>query len=443
MAIVLTRRQRVILRYAGIALATLVVFVFALQATFPYDRVRDKAIDALSSSYDVQIGSIDRGIMPGSVTFKAVTLTSRPAKAGETPSVLFLDSVHVDLGILALIGMTASIDLDVQIGVGRIKGNVSLGKFGRGTIKLDLDATSIPGRDLPVGSWGVPPVVGKLDAHVDLELPVTKTKSGREIRDWTKADGEISLSCPSSCTLGDGKTKVKPLLKNRSNQALVADGIDVGKLSLDSLVIEGKFTPAVGDPESHSSAYKAGKFEVTKFELKSKDGELHVDYAMTLAPDLDESVVTGCLRFNVNESLLKTEEGKKAFAAVSTSGAEKRSDGLFHIKLSDHMKDMKRFNLECGPNAKPSPDDHPGAMRPPSIRPTPEAKPEPSRFSPPPPPATEPKPEQPKAELKAGELAKPEGSAKLEGSGAPPPAEGSAPAEGTAAPEGQAQPIIP
>ncbi|HEX4454292.1 MAG TPA: type II secretion system protein GspN [Kofleriaceae bacterium] len=430
MAIVLTRRQRIILRYAGIVLATLVVFVFALQATFPYDRVRDKAIDALSSSYDVQIGSIDRGFMPGSVTFKAVTLTSRPAKAGDTPTVLFLDSVHVDLGVLALLGMTASIDLDVRIGVGRVKGNVSLGKFGRGTVKLDLDASSIPGRDLPLGSWGVPPIVGKLDAQVDLTIPVIKTKSGREIRDWTKADGNLAVSCPAGCTLGDGKTKLKPLLKNRSNQALVGDGIDFGKLSIDSLFIEAKFTPAVGEPESHSSAYKAGKFDVTKFELKSKDGELHVDYSMTLAPELDESIVTGCLRFNVTENLLKTEEGKKTFAAVSTSGAEKRSDGLFHIKLTDHLKDMKRLNLECGPNAKPGPEDHPGVMRPPSIRPTPEvAKPEPQRFEPPKPaePAKPPEGVVPKTELKPSDTPKPEGSAE----GSAPPAEGSAPAPET------------
>jgi type II secretion system protein N len=438
MAIVLTRRQRVIMRYAGIVLATLVVFVFALQATFPYDRVRDKAIEALSSSYDVQIGSIDRGFMPGSVTFKAVTLTSRPAKAGDTPTVLFVDSVHADLGILALIGMTASIDLDVRIGVGRVKGNVSLGSFGRGTIKLDLDASSIPGRDLPLASWGVPPIVGKLDAQVELSLPVTKTKSGREIRDWTKADGSLAVSCPAGCTLGDGKTKLKPLLKNRSNQALVGDGIDFGKLSIDSLFVEAKFTPAVGEPESHSSAYKAGKFDVTKFELKSKDGELHVDYSMTLAPDLDESVVAGCLRFNVTENLLKTEEGKKTFAAVSTSGAEKRADGLFHIKLTDHLKDMKRLNLECGPNAKPGPEDHPGVMRPPSIRPTPDvAKPEPQRFEPPKPAEPARPPEgvtAPKAELKAADMTKPEGSAQpAEGSAQP--AEGSAPAAEGSAPQ--------
>ncbi len=427
MAIQLGRRQRLALRYVGIALGTLVVFVFALQATFPYDRVRDKIIEELAPSYDVSIGSVDRGIMPGSVTFKAVTLTSRPTKPGDVASVLFIDSMHVDLGILPLLGMTASVDLDVKIGVGRIKGNVSLPGFGHNGVKIDVVGTELPGRDIPLATWGMPPVIGKLDATIELTLPVTKTKSGREIRDWSKADGDIALGC-SSCSFGDGKTKLKPLLKNRSQQAMVADGIEFGKLAIDSLAIEAKFTPAVGEPDAHSSSYKPGKFDITKFDVKSKSGELHVDYAMTLAPDIDESVVAGCLRFNVSENLLKTEEGKKTYAAVSTSGAEKRSDGLFHIKLSDHLKDMKRLNLECGPNAKPTPGSDEGSGPRGVMRPTIHAMPEPPPVTKPP---VEAKPEPKTEPAKPAEMTKPE--AKPEGSAVKP--EGSA----AAVPEGSAE----
>jgi type II secretion system protein N len=424
----LGRRQRLALRYAGIVLGTLVVFVFALQATFPYDRVRDKVIEELSPSYDVSIGSVDRGIMPGSVTFKSVTLTSRPAKAGDVASVLFVDSIHVDLGILSLIGMTASVDLDVKIGAGRIKGNVSLPKFGRAGFKIDVVGTDLPGRDIPLSTWGMPPVIGKLDATIDLSVPITKTKSGREMRDWSKADGDISLGC-TACAFGDGKTKLKPLLKNRSQQALVADGIEFGKLSIDSLAIEAKFTPAVGEPDAHSSGYKPGKFDVTKFELKSRDGELHVDYSMTLAPELDESEVAGCLRFNVSENLLKTEEGKKTYASVTTSGAEKRADGLFHIKLSHHLKDMQRLNLECGPNAKPTPGSDEGSGPRGVMRPTIHPMPEPPVAKPSVEAKPEPKPAEPPKPAEITKPAKPEGSAvNPEGSAAAAP-EGSAEAQ--------------
>ena len=160
-----------------------------------------------------------------------------------------------------------------------------------------------------------------------------------------------NLSCPTGCTLGDGHTKLKPLLKNRTNQVMVGDGIDFGEVHIASMDVHAAFTPAVGDPDAHSSSYKPGKFEVTKFDIKSPDGELHVDYLMTMAQSLDESIVAGCLRFKASDNLLKKEETKKTYAAISTTGAELRSDGLFHIKLSDRFKDMKRLNADCGPNA--------------------------------------------------------------------------------------------
>lgn len=425
----LSHRQRMALRYAGIALGALIVFVFALQATFPYDRIRDKAIEALSEQYDVKIGDVERGIMPGSVTFKAVSLTTRPTKPEEQATTIYLDSVHVDLGLFALIGKTASVDLDARLGIGRIKGNISLLKFGRGGYKLDLTGTDLPGKSLPLTSLVGLPVTGKLEVSIDLTLPTTKTKAGRTILDWSKADGELALGCPAGCTFGDGKTKLKPLLKNRSQQAMVGEGIEFGKLDIDSLQVEGKFTPAEGDPDAHSSGYKSGRFDVTKFDLKSKEGELHVDYMMTMAPDLNESVVVGCLRFNVNESLLKTPDGKKAYDSVSLSGAEKRSDGLFHIRLSDHLKDMKRMNLECGPNVKAEDPAHPHPTI--TVTPPPPPRPEPPpRNEPLPRPEPPPHPEPPvdagavttqvnPANLGAGSAA-PEGS--QTGSEQPPPA---------------------
>ena len=78
---------------------------------------------------------------------------------------------------------------------------------------------------------------------------------------------------------------------------------------------------------SRRSEIKNGKLDVTKFETKSGDGELHVDFSMTLAPVLDDSMVTGCLRFKGSEALLKKEP--KTFAAIQTTGAPLGPDGLF------------------------------------------------------------------------------------------------------------------
>lgn len=355
----LSRRTRKILRYVGIAVASLIVFVLALQATFPYSRVQDRLIDALSPTYDITPGQISRGILPGSFTISQLTIRTRPVHADDPVTTFHIDSLHVDVGLLALIGMNASVDFDMQILSGRIKGSIKLPKLGKDGFTIDVDGTDVPANQLPMRSLiGLPMAAGKLQFSVDLSVPGTKTKAGRDITDWSHADGDISISCPTGCTFGDGVTKLKPLIKNRSQQAMVGDGIEFGTIDVDSLAIDAKFTPAVGDPESHSANYKPGKFDITKFDVRSHDGELHVDYSMTLAPDIDESVVTGCLRFNVNDSIRKKPKGDETFTAITSSGAERRADGLFHIKLSDKMKDMKRLNLECGPNAKPQPGSH-------------------------------------------------------------------------------------
>jgi hypothetical protein len=68
---------------------------------------------------------------------------------------------------------------------------------------------------------------------------------------------------------------------------------------------------------------------------------------MTLEKEFGESMVAGCLRFKGSDDLLRREP--KTHAALSTTGAELRGDGLFHIRLTDRFKDMKRLNQECGP----------------------------------------------------------------------------------------------
>ena len=44
-------RTRKILSYLGFAVLGLVTFVFAFQMTFPFDRVKDKAVDLLTEKY--------------------------------------------------------------------------------------------------------------------------------------------------------------------------------------------------------------------------------------------------------------------------------------------------------------------------------------------------------------------------------------------------------
>ena len=324
-------RTRKVLRVVGYVVLAVVAFVFALQMTFPYDRVKAKAIEALSSKYDVVIRDVERGYMPGRVYFKDVKLTTRPAKADDKPVVFIIKELKVDLGILALLGQTASIDLDATIGPGHIAGNISLSK--RSTV-VDLEGSNLPGAMLPMRElMGLPISAGKIQFAVDLTLPTEKLKNGKLGSNWQKAKGKFSFECPNGCTFGDGVTKLKPKLTNARQAAFAEGGISFGKINVESMMARVDI--------------KEGLMELTKFDTKSNDGELHVDFQLTLQPVLDDSLVAGCLRFKGSDELEKREP--TTHSALTTTGAQIGPDGLFHIKLDGKFAKMGRKAQSCGP----------------------------------------------------------------------------------------------
>lgn len=334
-------RARTILKYVGYVVIALVTFVFALQATFPYDRVKDKLVEAMSAKYDVTIGSVERGIMPGSVTFTAVGLRTRPTKPDQVPTVILINKLHVDLGLLALLGGTASVGFNAQIGPGTIDGRFKVGNaFGvPSKYVIQVDAENVPSGALPMKDLVMLPMSGKISFSADLELPIDKgkEKTSKPVLNWQKASGTIAFECPSNCELGDGVAKIQPILKNARQQAFAGEGIPFGPLKIGSLDLKVKI--------------EKGKLQLTKWELKSSDVEAHFDFALDLAPAVDESQVTGCIRFKATQELAK--RAPNTFSALTTTGANlEPSDNLFHILLDGRMKDMKRKALACGPNGR-------------------------------------------------------------------------------------------
>jgi type II secretion system protein N len=161
-----------------------VTFVFALQWTFPFHRVRDKIIEVLSAKYEVQIGDVERGIIPGRVYFKAVTLRTRVAKADDVPTTFYIERLKVDVGLLALLGSTAEIEIDAKIGPGHITGTIELSKDETG---IHLVGENLPSASLPMKEALGLPMSGKVNFSFDLDLPNKKLKTGKAGPDWTKA----------------------------------------------------------------------------------------------------------------------------------------------------------------------------------------------------------------------------------------------------------------
>jgi type II secretion system protein N len=425
-------RARKIARYVGFVLLALVTFVFALQMTFPFHRVKDKVVEVLSDRYEVTIGDVERGFIPGNMSFKAVSLRTRTTKPDDVPTTFFIQRLDLGIGLFALLRGAASVKLDAKIGSGQITGTIAL---SRGATSIDILGEELPSASLPMSELIGLPMSGKVGFVLELELPNNKTKTGQVAADWPRSEGRFELACPAGCTIGDGKAKLKAKLKNRAQQAFAEGGIDFGKVSVDSLLARVDI--------------KNGKMKVSRFDTKSSDGELHVDVEVALAQDLQSSNVTGCLRFNGTESLRKREA--KTHAAITTTGAPLGPDNLFHIKLDGPLREVRRIGAFCTPGAgggggsdTPVPSSRPNLTVTPETPSRPEGVPLPQQPpvantpspyenvpTPPPPAAPPPGTVVPTPAGDAGSASPAPG---ITPSGVPPPAVDGAPPAGTVVP---------
>jgi len=359
--------MRIVLRYLGLFLLGIVTFVFALQATFPYDRVKSKLEEIASAKVDMSIGKIERGIFPGRFYLKDVTIRTRPNKEeleklatvtdqkerdkqmAQFVTTIYIEKIQVDLGIFAGIRGIGSVDFNAKFEKGSISGNVIASKD---EFSLHVVGDDVPSEDLPMREvLSNLPMSGNVTFALDLDVPIEKLKTGKTGPNWLTASGGAEFSCPASCTIGDGKAKLKLKAKNSRSQAFAAEGTDFGHVNIETLVAKVEV--------------KDGKVDITKFETKSPDVELHVEYTMTLQQDLNESVVLGCLRFKGTDALKKREP--KTYDQILLTGAARAPDGLDNIRLKGTFKDMKKLPEICGPGVSAMNADQPGsgaAMRP-------------------------------------------------------------------------------
>lgn len=324
----LGRRARSAIKIGGFVVLGLVAFVFALQATFDYDRVVKRYfIDALASSYDVTVGKVDRGILPGNFTLERVRLQARPTKADEVPPVMIIDKIDASAGIFALIGGKLSLDFDAVVGGGTLSGEVSFPFAGK-AFKIDATGRGIKGDMIPQlrTAIGGLPLLGKLDLGLHFDVG----------SDWRKAVGSVTLGCPKGCTIGDGQTKFKPPVKSQRSATMMGEGIEWGRVDIDKLDAKAEF--------------KDGKFTITKWDLQSRDAELHVELDVKLAKQFrDLEFTLGCFRYKALPALI--ERDPKTASAIAMVGGILGPDDLFHVKLEGTWATVKAKSKVCTADA--------------------------------------------------------------------------------------------
>lgn len=324
-------RARLALRIAGYVVLGFLVFVYALHLTFPYERVKERMIEALSSKYEVTVVDVERSMMPGRFRLKGVTLTSRPSVVGQPVTTMFFKSVEVDVAFMPLLSGKAEIGLDIATGSGGMTGTVKMAKTS-----LDVDfrlkrmpLSTIPGIADAVGL----PLGGLGDGRISLHLPKN---------DWTKAKGKVELSCTVGCTVGDGVSRVYPKAKREADALMVKDGFPVETVTITKFVLGISIAKGVAKQD--------------KFEFTSPDGEIAIDFDIKLAKKVNDSTITGCIRYKCAGAYLS-----KSPAACELGSPAVDSEGFRNIKLTGKLGTMRRIGSVCeaggGGGGGGSPDD--------------------------------------------------------------------------------------
>jgi type II secretion system protein N len=351
-------RARFALRIAGYIFLGILTFVYALHLTFPYGRVKDRMVESLSSKYVVTVADVERSMVPGRFRLKGVTLTSRPSVEGQPVTTMFFKSVEVDVAFMPLLSGKAEIGLDIATGSGGMTGTVKMSKTS-----LDVDfrlkrmpLSTIPGIADAVGL----PLGGLGDGRITLSLPKN---------DWSKAKGKVELSCTVGCTVGDGVARVYPKAKREADALMVKDGFPVETVTISKFVLGISIAKGVAKQD--------------KFEFTSPDGEIAIDFDIKLAKKMNDSTITGCIRYKCAGAYLS-----KSPAACELGSPAVDSEGFRNIKLTGKLGTMRRIGSVCeAGGGGGSPDDvftKDEAARP-RTRPSLDALPEPTI----PPPTTE------------------------------------------------------
>ncbi|HWN71306.1 MAG TPA: type II secretion system protein GspN [Haliangium sp.] len=313
----LSERQRRILRWLGYPLLALVVFSFTLQLTFPYDRVKDKLVELMSEKYDVKIASASPTLLPGGMVLETILLMSRPTRPDEQPTMIAIDRLRVDVGLLALLIGRVNVDLVAEIGEGEIVGDITVSPSELaveiGTEDLELE--NIPGLREALGL----PMKGGLDAELDVTLPEQR---------WDLAEGSFTMSCPG-CVVGDGKAKIKPKApssRGRASSFFAAEGLTVPALNLGEL--EGKISII------------SGKGVIDHFGAKSVDGDLEIYGTVAFGKTFAESSFgSACMKFRLSDALKQREA---EFGNVPTlMGAPLDSEGYSNLIMSGKLAEMR------------------------------------------------------------------------------------------------------
>jgi len=350
----LSGRQRKIARWVGIGLLAIASFLVALRFTFPYDRLEGKLAEALRDKYDVKVGEVGPGFLPGTVVFHDLVLRSHPATPEEKPTEIRVDRLVLDMGLdFGLIGALrkkAVFDIHADLVGGEIDADIdsSAGLVEAHVETEGLALGKLPGVAAAVGL----PLSGTLDAEVDLRLPGAK---------WKNAEGSITLACVG-CVVGDGHAKMTMSAGSGASAngrrrrvtagaaAFSSTGVTVPRLDLGDARVQVDISKGVGD--------------IKTFAATSKDGWLKIEGKIEFRDPFANSLFPGCMRFKLSDELKKRDPN---FGNIEYTLSEKtrQADGSFAIPTKGRLTELRwDVRRKCGGGSAEEEGEHTPPERP-------------------------------------------------------------------------------
>jgi type II secretion system protein N len=175
--------------------------VIGVQLVFPYARVVERVVAAVSADHDVRIDSVERGWLPGRFTLRGVHVATR----GGEPFALTFDRIDVDLSLRELLAGRIASRVDARGQSGRLRGRADENKGGA---DVDLVAT-----ELPLGRFtGGARLTGQPQLRLRLRL---------ESAALSEARGEIDIAC-HDCVL---ESQPRLRLGTSAGRAVLSHGV--------------------------------------------------------------------------------------------------------------------------------------------------------------------------------------------------------------------------
>ena len=308
-------------KYVGYAAYAMMVCVVTIYLFFPNERLKQLVAQQVNSDgrYDVTVESASLSFPPG-IQASGIKIISPPEKPGDKPGKLYIDRFVFRPGLFSMLTDTKRYTVEIEMIGGRL--DVQVATTGKAK-QIDIKFSSLSMRKLPGIAKAISlPMTGTLNGSGGIKIPAEGLR---------RAEGKFTLAC-KSCTLGDGKTKVRmdfrpEHLKKKHPNWMAKEGVSLPKVRL------GAFG---GDIE-----IEGGKAMFQQFEALSPDGEGFLMGTITLREPFPFSNVDAYFKFKLDEKLKDKEAKWKGIEAGLAKG--RRSDRYFGFSVRGRLKDPPRF----------------------------------------------------------------------------------------------------